>query len=419
MAYTLNYFWINNDTGFVVSGFTDSDPSNPTAVIDIPATHTGLNESGEIITRPVIGIIGGAEDTPYGLFKDNTNITKVNLPESMLFIYAETFMGCTNLTSITLPKFQSPDENNPSFIGADAFTNSGLTTIYYTGTVEQWNNISIDPTAIPSTVRKYLLKTTVIELPEGSELIKSTTDKDLVSTYAIKDVKGNQIDTYYMPASEKQILEEIANGKCKSYIVNTLAEIRGAISADKGTITDVQAITGISDLSALKIGDVIFVKENDVPDYWVSNITGTKDLTKLETTKVEASVIDSVGAHILDAGSTPTASISGEPSQQHLEFGIPKGDTGNGINSITGPSSNGLVDTYTINYTNGTTKTYNVTNGTSATVQVGSISMTDVGTAPTVSNSGTANDAIFNFTIPKAQTISYDPTNKILTITSV
>lgn len=40
-----------------------------------------------------------------------------------------------------------------------------------------------------------------------------------------------------------------------------------------------------------------------------------------------------------------------------------KGDTGNGISSIAKTSTVGLVDTYTITYTNGTTTTFTVTNG--------------------------------------------------------
>lgn len=41
----------------------------------------------------------------------------------------------------------------------------------------------------------------------------------------------------------------------------------------------------------------------------------------------------------------------------------PKGDTGNGISSITKTGSSGLVDTYTITFTDGTSTTFNVTNG--------------------------------------------------------
>lgn len=44
-----------------------------------------------------------------------------------------------------------------------------------------------------------------------------------------------------------------------------------------------------------------------------------------------------------------------------------KGDTGNGISSVTKTSSAGLVDTYTITFTDGTTRTFTVTNGETGT----------------------------------------------------
>lgn len=47
-----------------------------------------------------------------------------------------------------------------------------------------------------------------------------------------------------------------------------------------------------------------------------------------------------------------------------------KGDTGNGIQSITKVSTSGLVDTYRITFTNGNTTTFNVTNGSDATVTI-------------------------------------------------
>ena len=46
-----------------------------------------------------------------------------------------------------------------------------------------------------------------------------------------------------------------------------------------------------------------------------------------------------------------------------VKLGNIKGETGNGIASIEKTSSSGLVDTYTITYTNGTTDTFTVTNG--------------------------------------------------------
>lgn len=47
-----------------------------------------------------------------------------------------------------------------------------------------------------------------------------------------------------------------------------------------------------------------------------------------------------------------------------------KGDTGNGIQSIAKTGTSGLVDTYTITFTDRTTTTFTVTNGSSASVDI-------------------------------------------------
>ena len=70
----------------------------------------------------------------------------------------------------------------------------------------------------------------------------------------------------------------------------------------------------------------------------------------------------------LAAGSQATASY--DATTETLSLGIPRGDkgdtgsTGVGITSITKTSTSGLVDTYTITYTNGDTDTFEVHNGT-------------------------------------------------------
>ena len=48
------------------------------------------------------------------------------------------------------------------------------------------------------------------------------------------------------------------------------------------------------------------------------------------------------------------------------------GATGNGISSISKTGTSGLVDTYTITFTDGTTTTFTVTNGSNATVTIDS-----------------------------------------------
>ena len=87
---------------------------------------------------------------------------------------------------------------------------------------------------------------------------------------------------------------------------------------------------------------------------------------------------DTATISITDKNGTPTASVSdgtdgvdGQDGRDGTD-GV-DGEDGNGIVSITKTATVGLVDTYTILFTNGTTTTFNVTNG-----QNGSGSVVDV-----------------------------------------
>ena len=89
----------------------------------------------------------------------------------------------------------------------------------------------------------------------------------------------------------------------------------------------------------------------------------------------EAATINSVEATAttLPAGSAATAGVTAGGSVQHrsfsFAFGIPQGAPGSpgaagrGIVSVALTGSSGLVDTYTITYSDGTTSTFSVTNG--------------------------------------------------------
>ena len=107
--------------------------------------------------------------------------------------------------------------------------------------------------------------------------------------------------------------------------------------------------------------------------------------TEAEFTELLGNIADDLGqienltvtVETLAAGSSATASYS----DGVLHLGIPKGDkgdkgdtgatgptgpTGNGIASVAKTGTSGLVDTYTITYTNGNTSTFTVTNGAEA-----------------------------------------------------
>ena len=78
-------------------------------------------------------------------------------------------------------------------------------------------------------------------------------------------------------------------------------------------------------------------------------------------------IVDSVGSQYV--------TIDPDTAQEFI------GRTGNGITSITKTGTAGLVDTYTIAFTNGTTSTFTVTNGAAGAAGNGITSITKTGTA--------------------------------------
>ena len=71
-----------------------------------------------------------------GAFKGCNGLTRIKLPDTITKIGYRAFTNCSGLTSITIP-------NSVTEIGLWAFEDcSGLTEINYTGTREQWRNVS-------------------------------------------------------------------------------------------------------------------------------------------------------------------------------------------------------------------------------------------------------------------------------------
>ena len=80
-----------------------------------------------------------------------TSLESVIIPDSVTSIGWRTFYNCTSLTSISIP-------DTVTSIGEEAFYGcESLTTVYYCGTAEEWNSISIDSgnTALTSATREY------------------------------------------------------------------------------------------------------------------------------------------------------------------------------------------------------------------------------------------------------------------------
>lgn len=118
------------------------------------------------------------------------------------------------------------------------------------------------------------------------------------------------------------------------------------------------------------------------PETIVSEIT---ELVERAEAAAEILLDCSATATTLPAGSSATASYS--PETGVFSFGLPRGakgdtgatgETGNGIASITKTGTSGLVDTYTITYTDGTTTTFTVTNGRNGSGSVADVTQNGV-----------------------------------------
>ena len=126
----------------------------------------------------------------------------------------------------------------------------------------------------------------------------------------------------------------------------------------------------------------------------------------------------SVTVSTLPAGSSATASYS----EGVLSLGIPKGDkgdkgntgdtgaTGNGISNIVKTGTSGLVDTYTVNYTNGGTATFTVTNG-----EKGDKGDTGNGIASIAKTSTSGNVDTYTVTYTDGNTTTFTVTNGSVT----
>ncbi|MBQ4115944.1 MAG: leucine-rich repeat protein, partial [Clostridia bacterium] len=104
-------------------------PSSVTS-IGYAAFEYCSNLTSVVIPTSVTSIEGCA-------FASCSNLTSIEIPTNVMSISYKSFYGCKKLTSVAIP-------SSVTSIGDQAFYNcTNLTTVYYAGTEEEWNEISV------------------------------------------------------------------------------------------------------------------------------------------------------------------------------------------------------------------------------------------------------------------------------------
>ena len=110
-------------------------------------------------------------------FKCCENLTSIIIPDSVTTIDDSAFYGCSNLTSVMIPK--SVTSIGDCVVSSDRL--NGLTDIYYEGTEDEWNQISIESSISPDITIHYnsepITTTTTVTTSSPSTTTTTTTTK--------------------------------------------------------------------------------------------------------------------------------------------------------------------------------------------------------------------------------------------------
>ena len=155
------YLYVETDEGMIITGYSGSSKvlNFPASINNIPVvsivnTNDSFPDGITSITIPngvktigpnafrnqgelkTLNLPNSLESIGNSAFADCYGLTAVTIPDGVTCIDDWAFIWCYNLTTVTIPR-------SVTRIGNGAFCGCGLTEIFYGGTEEEWNNISI------------------------------------------------------------------------------------------------------------------------------------------------------------------------------------------------------------------------------------------------------------------------------------
>ena len=109
-----------------------------------------------------VDVTDGVTEIGDDAFLNCAGLTEVKLPDTVSVIGMSAFWGCSSLTEITIP-------SSVTEIGDNAFMYSGVSTINFTGTSEQWKAIEGSSDLTRSGLRINCIGTGTQADPDGGE----------------------------------------------------------------------------------------------------------------------------------------------------------------------------------------------------------------------------------------------------------
>ena len=285
-----------------------------------------------------------------------TSLTNIDLPNSLLIMGDEAFDGCSRLNNVIIPESVNAIGER-TFGDCISLTELTLTSgIVAIGKYAFYNCTGLTEITIPSSV------TAIGEMAFSgcSNLVSATFEKP--SYWYIGnagETSGKVLDLSDISQNATYLTAKYSsNPWCYT---DTIEQ-----NPDSSNPEDTQDSTGTNGITPqLKI---------DTDNYWYVSYDNGATWTSLGVQATGANGTDGVGIKsvavneegkliitLTDDTVIDCGNVKGEQGAVGPQG--PQGEDGNGISSIDKTSTEGLVDTYTITFTDGTTTTFTVTNG--------------------------------------------------------